>query len=170
MNQFLSTLFHFLRLFTNDWTLVPSSDHRIHTLAEQRAFLTCYYLVMSRVRLGWSNAEVFHYTPYVEKCCQSLEATQECQHDLLLVYLVRVQHIVAEINQTFPNDEIETFRALGTPVALCIKALRAKLSLLRSSLPSELEDNSMFLMVSIANTQIPYHILVPENPSVGYRC
>lgn len=106
---------------------------------------------MSRVKLGWSNAEMFHYTPYIEKCCQTLESTQECQNDLLLVYLVRVQNIVSEINQTFPYDEIETFKALGTPVALCIKALRMKLSGLRSSVPGELEHNPIFLMVSIVN-------------------
>ena len=122
------------------------SDRRIHTLAEQRAFLTCYYLVMTRVKLGFSTADIFQYTPYIETCCQSLEATRECQSDLLLVYLVRIQHIVQEINQTFPYDESETFRALGTPVALCIKALRTKLSSLRSSLPQELDQNPLFLM------------------------
>jgi hypothetical protein len=121
-------------------------DRRIHTLAEQRAYLTCYYLVMTRVKLGGSTAEIFHYTPYLEKCCQSLEATQECQSDLVLVYLVRLQHIVQEINQTFPYDESDTFKALGTPVALCIKALRTKLSTLRSSLPPELERSPLFLM------------------------
>jgi hypothetical protein len=122
------------------------SDRRIHTLAEQRAYLTCYYLVMTRVKLGGSTADIFHYTPYLEKCCQSLEATQECQSDLVLVYLVRLQHIVQEINQTFPYDESDTFKALGTPVALCIKALRTKLSTLRASLPQELERNPLFLM------------------------
>lgn len=114
--------------------------------------LTCYYLVMARVKFGWGNADVFHYRPYVEQCCQNLEATQECQSDLLLVYLVRLLRIVEEINQTFPYDEIETFKALGTPVALCIKALRNKLSSLRSRLPAELEHNQLFLLVSHGRT------------------
>lgn len=127
-------------------TSATAPDRRMHTLAEQRAYLTCYYLVMSRVKLSGSTAEIFHYTPYLEKCCRSLEATQECQSDVVLVSLVRLQHIVQEINQTFPYDEFDTFKALGTPVALCIKALRTKLSALRSSLPPELERNPLFLM------------------------
>lgn len=144
----------------------PSSDRRIHTLAEQRAFIACYYLVMARVKLGGSNADIFQYNPYIEKCCQSLEATQECQSDLLLVYLVRLQHIIQEINQTFPYDEIETFKALGTPVALCIKALRTKLSTLRSSLPQELERNPLFLMTYYSAELNLYEVALYDAPDV----
>jgi hypothetical protein len=135
---------------------------------------------MARIKFGWGNTDVFHYKPYIEQCCQNLEATQEFQSDLVLVYLVRLQHIIEEINQTFPNDEIETFKALGTPVALCIKALRTKLSSLRSRLPAELEHNPLFFLVCLSRqlcytppcsilANIIRHTILPNWPSMRWR-
>ncbi|ORY67674.1 uncharacterized protein BCR38DRAFT_427874 [Pseudomassariella vexata] len=62
-----------------------------------RGFIACFYLV-SIYSGTWRKRSTLPYTHWVDTCCDLLETQSHREHDHLLAWLIRLQHVVEEVN------------------------------------------------------------------------
>ncbi|KAI0172547.1 hypothetical protein GGR52DRAFT_545112 [Hypoxylon sp. FL1284] len=75
---------------------IESPEGKEAMLPEIRAYLACFYS-SSIHSMGMSKPTTIRYTPWMAKCCDSLEACSNLEQDHILVWLVRMQYIQHEL-------------------------------------------------------------------------
>ncbi|KAI1779255.1 hypothetical protein F4818DRAFT_438041 [Hypoxylon cercidicola] len=80
-----------------DTNLVTESPERKEArLQGIRAYLTCFYN-FSLHSWGMSKPTSLEYTPWMARCCDTLEACSDLEQDHVLVWLTRLQYIQHEL-------------------------------------------------------------------------
>ncbi|KAK0284183.1 hypothetical protein LTR35_005898 [Friedmanniomyces endolithicus] len=105
------------------------------TLEEHRVLAGVFYLT-SMLASSFKKIDALSYTRYLEDCLITLEQTKDHDSDLLLVQIVRLQHLAEDTHTT------ETPTA---PMQMYIKAFDADLTKLTDSNPCK-EDNKLLKM------------------------
>ncbi|KAF2764246.1 hypothetical protein EJ03DRAFT_378776 [Teratosphaeria nubilosa] len=103
----------------------PSLVQRVPTLEEHRVLLGTYYLA-SMLGSSFKKMDSPKWTKYMTNCLDNLVQAREYDSDLLLVQLVRLQHLAEDITQV---------DASTTPVQLYAKAFEAELNHIKQSDP-----------------------------------
>ena len=116
--------------------------NRVPALDEHRALAGVFYLT-SMLSSTFKKIEASSYTKYLDDCLVSLEKAQEYESDLLLVQMVRLQHL-AEVTHT---TELSS-----APISMYVKAYEADLNKLKVA-PSS-EEDSVFLKLQYLTTEI----------------
>ncbi|TKA79019.1 hypothetical protein B0A55_03167 [Friedmanniomyces simplex] len=105
------------------------------SLEEHRVLAGVFYLT-SMLASSFKKIDALSYTRYLEDCLITLEQAREHHSDLLLVQIVRLQHLAEDTHTT------ETPTA---PMQMYIKAFDADLTKLTESNPCQ-EDNKLLKM------------------------
>ncbi|KAI1466549.1 uncharacterized protein F4812DRAFT_83238 [Daldinia caldariorum] len=63
-----------------------------------RAYLSCFYH-SSIYAWSWTKSYTMRYTPWMAKCCNMLEQYSDLEQDHILVWLVRLQHVLNEFEE-----------------------------------------------------------------------
>lgn len=84
------------------------------------------------------------YTSYVQECLKTLEAANEYESDLTLVFLVKIQYLTQRIAELNPTDTtVEEFTSIPkAPLSAYVAAFLSELNKLRDGLPEHLKDDS----------------------------
>ena len=86
-------------------------------------------------------------TPHIDDCVQSLNENAECQSDVVMACLGRLQMVVQRIGQVPSHFEIQPL-GISTPIGLFVKALQAQLQEVRKDLPQDLDQNGQISSAS----------------------
>lgn len=86
------------------------------------------------------------YTSYVRECLTILENNREFETDVVLVFLLRIQHLTQRISELNPRDNtIEEFTSIPkAPTAVYVSVFQNELDQLRANLPDHLRNDSMY--------------------------
>lgn len=86
------------------------------------------------------------YTSYVQECVKTLEASQEYETDITLVFMVKIQHLTQRIAELNPRDTtVEEFSSIPkAPLSAYVSAYTHELEKLRESLPEHMKNDSKF--------------------------
>ena len=96
-------------------------------------------LIEDRSMLCIKRHEGLQYSPYIEYTCQVLEESAECDSDLILVSLVRMQYIVESAYKGLPlKSSADDIKA---PVWMHVKAARSELQKHLDSLRPEIQQH-----------------------------
>ncbi|KAL2072438.1 hypothetical protein VTL71DRAFT_11781 [Oculimacula yallundae] len=121
-------------------------EPRARSNDERRAIVGVWYM-SSNVALTFNKGQSEKYTKYHEQCLKELEATNEYESDILLVQLVRVQHLTQGIvdcnNRNQLPDELPGIAE--TPTSVYHAAFQAELLRLQTSLHPSLQNNHIIL-------------------------
>lgn len=100
------------------------------------------------------------YTSYLKECVSTLEREGEYETDIILVFLLRIQHLTQRISELNPRDNtIEEFNSIPkAPTAVYVSAFQNELNELRAKLPDHLKNDSMKYPNSLQ------YFLGPSNP------
>ncbi|KAK5124876.1 hypothetical protein LTR85_001066 [Meristemomyces frigidus] len=110
----------------------PNLVARAPTLEEHRALAGVFYLT-SMLASSFKKIDALSYTKYMEDCLNSLVQAREHESDLLLVQIVRLQHLA---------EDTHTTEAPSAPMQMYIKAFEADLSKLKQNDPCK-EDSTL---------------------------
>lgn len=80
-----------------------------------------------------------NFTSYIEFCCQALEDKAECDSDLVLVALVKLEYIIHPIDSILTKKSVTDGHK--APVAMHINLVRANMERLWNSLPPNIQQN-----------------------------
>lgn len=105
---------------------------RIPTLEEHRALAGVFYLT-SMLASSFKKIDALCFTKYMGDCLDSLVQARECESDLLLVQMVRLQHLA---------EDTHTTEAPSAPMQMYVKAFEADLTRLRKNDPCK-EDSTL---------------------------
>lgn len=88
--------------------------------------------------------EPMRFTSYVQDSLKVLDAAKEFETDIVLVFLIKIQHLIQRIAQLNPTDTtIEEFSSIPkAPASAYVSAYQHELNRLREDLPSHLRDDS----------------------------
>ncbi|KAI1449020.1 hypothetical protein F5Y02DRAFT_429722, partial [Annulohypoxylon stygium] len=127
-----------------------SPERKEKTLQSIRAYLSCFYN-SSLASWIWSKPYSIKYTPWMEKCCDLLEENSGLQQDHILIWLIRLQHIMnefEELNRSYKKpsassqtEHQRTFVRIG---------IETQLRDFQSRIPSHLSTTTSILMSSLA--------------------
>ncbi|KAK0113821.1 hypothetical protein ONS95_014069 [Cadophora gregata] len=78
---------------------------RARTNDERRAVVGVWYM-SSNVALTFNKGQSEKYTKYHDQCLQELEEASEYESDILLVHLVRIQHLIQRIADFNNRDQL----------------------------------------------------------------
>ncbi|KAI1087683.1 hypothetical protein F5B19DRAFT_60384 [Rostrohypoxylon terebratum] len=127
-----------------------SPERKEKTLQSIRAYLSCFYN-SSLSSWIWSRPYSIRYTPWMAKCCDVLEQNSSLQQDQILIWLIRLQHILnefEELNRSYKkpsvSDQTEhqrTFIRIG---------LETQLREFQSRIPSHISTTTSIVMSSLA--------------------
>lgn len=117
------------------------------TLEEYRVLCGVYYLT-SFFSTSFRKTDPIPWTPYIENCLQELEASCQMESDLLLVQLVRIQHLIGETTAV-------RIRTSNAPTDIHINAFTADLNRLRRRDQYRDQDN---LQLQMQYLQADVHI------------
>ncbi|KAI5458755.1 hypothetical protein BGZ63DRAFT_51961 [Mariannaea sp. PMI_226] len=115
------------------------------TMEERRAVLGLYFL-SSVVSCNLDRIDTLRWTPHMAECVNQLQQSEECESDLLLAALVKIQKLVDKIRQ-FRLHEREAGRAvsLRPPALFYAKALQTELDDAKRQLRPDLQSNRVLL-------------------------
>lgn len=122
----------------DDIPLEKASQERIE---EIRTYLATYYFVSS-FAAAWNRTSALLYTKYTAKCCDILERDSNVKGDHILAWLVRIQHILEEV-----NDLRKTHRSASQneyQISLMLKGMESQLSEWESHMSPELSSAGLF--------------------------
>ncbi|KAH9810748.1 hypothetical protein Tdes44962_MAKER05979 [Teratosphaeria destructans] len=143
----------------------PNSVHRVPTLEEHRVLLGTFYLA-SMLGSSFKKMDSPKWTKYMTACLDNLVQAREYDSDLLLVQLVRLQHLAEDITQI---DASAT-----TPVQLYAKAFEAELNHIKQSdpcvnrMPEDQQLRMQYLTTEIFIWEVSLRA-VQENEGEGLR-
>ncbi|KAI1641486.1 hypothetical protein F4809DRAFT_586890 [Biscogniauxia mediterranea] len=130
--------------------LVDLSDPHTQEMKLQsiRAYLACFYSYSTSV-WAWSKLPDLKYTPWMEKCCETLVQSSELDQDHTLVWLVRLQYILDEVVETQ-----KSFRGFRDPQSeqhrqLILLGLETQLRDFQSRIPSTISMAPSIYMSSL---------------------
>ncbi|KAI0838307.1 hypothetical protein F5Y06DRAFT_269107 [Hypoxylon sp. FL0890] len=134
-----------------DMNLATQSPERVAIkLQGIRAYLACFYK-MSISSWAWSKPYTLRYTPWMAKCCDTLEQYSDLEQDHILAWLVRLQYILNEFEELHrsykkpdigsQNEQHRKFIQLG---------LETQLRDFQSKIPGHLSTTPCILMASLA--------------------
>ncbi|KAI0883676.1 uncharacterized protein GGS22DRAFT_165772 [Annulohypoxylon maeteangense] len=128
---------------------VQSPERREMTLQSIRIYLSCFYHA-SLASWTWSKPYSLKYTPWMAKCCELLEQHSGLQQDHVLIWIVRLQHILIEfeeLNRSYKkpsiseeNENQRTFIRIG---------LETQLRDFQSRIPGHISTIPSILMSSL---------------------
>lgn len=97
--------------------------------------------------LAFQRIDPPRYTAYIDQCLRELEADEEYESDLLLVHLVRIQHLSERIAQLHVKDNVgdELAGMARAPVSAYSSMFHTELEKFRASLPQHLVSHSQSL-------------------------
>lgn len=97
------------------------------------------------VSCNLDRIDTLRWTPHMSECVHQLTDAKECESDLILVALVKLQLIVERMRQS-PLHEREIGRDVVSkpPAPFYVKALQADLDDVKRLVPSELQNSSRF--------------------------
>ncbi|KAK4580131.1 hypothetical protein LTR86_000334 [Recurvomyces mirabilis] len=121
----------------------PGMISRVMTMEEYRATAGVYYLT-SMLASSFKKIDAMPYTKFMDESLQVLEETREYDSDLLLVQLVRLQHLA---------EDTHTAETPNAPMQMYVKAFEADLAQLRKSDPS-LDDRNILLRLQYLTVEI----------------
>ncbi|KAK7404126.1 hypothetical protein QQX98_010084 [Neonectria punicea] len=126
---------------TNLMVVKPFYPER-RTNEERRALLGVWFL-SSAMSLGFGRIESMRYTKYMQECAKLLEDDKECETDVNLVHLVRIQHLTERISLlNSPDSPAEDVAGLATaPMSAYVSAFQGELDRIRNSLPMDLKTD-----------------------------
>ncbi|PMD35134.1 hypothetical protein L207DRAFT_466175 [Hyaloscypha variabilis F] len=126
---------------------------------ERRALLSIY-LFGSVSMLCIKRHEGLQYSPYIEYTCQVLEESAECDSDLILVSLVRMQYIVESAYKGLPlKSSADDIKA---PVWMHVKAARSELQKHLDSLRPEIQQHQLIQLNFYDSNVFLYGISLQE--------
>ncbi|GAB7362607.1 hypothetical protein MBLNU230_g2920t2 [Neophaeotheca triangularis] len=129
---------------------------RKQTLNEHRAVAGVFYQSSTFSVTFERTAEPLKYTKFLESALQTLEEAHEYESDLLLVQLVRIQHLA---------ERVESMEATHAPMHLHIQLLKQELAALRPSIPYKSpQEHQLQLQVLSAEILIHELALSPDPP------
>ena len=141
----------------------PSLTGRVPSLEEHRALAGCFYLA-SMLASSFKKFDAMRWTMFLENALRSLEQSAEYESDLLLVQMVRLQHLI---------EEASTTEAPSAPMQMYVKAFQADIDRLRSSDPCT-DQNNVFLRMQYLTSEILVWELslidLQENKATPLRC
>lgn len=93
--------------------------------------------------LGFGRIESMRYTKYMQECLTTLESEEEYSTDVMLVFLVRIQHLTERISQlNSPDSPTEEVVGVPTaPMSAYVSAFQAELDRIRIGLPTHLRND-----------------------------
>ncbi|KAJ6781563.1 hypothetical protein PWT90_01558 [Aphanocladium album] len=114
---------------------------------ERRAFIGVWFLVSS-LSTVFGRIDPMRYTSYVKECLTVLESEVEYETDIILVFLLRIQHLTQRISELNPRDNtIEEFSSIPkAPTAVYVSAFQNELNELRAKLPNHLKNDNIIIM------------------------
>ncbi|KAI5461254.1 hypothetical protein BGZ63DRAFT_230818 [Mariannaea sp. PMI_226] len=114
-----------------------------HTNPERRTVLGLFYIASS-VSLLLSKSPCLGYSSYFERCCDILIRDQQYPTDILLVQLVRVQHIAAKVTKMFMESSEAMDRGPQRGFyAMAMPIMRTELDQWMAQLPMELKSSTI---------------------------
>ncbi|KAH8652962.1 hypothetical protein BGZ61DRAFT_435428, partial [Ilyonectria robusta] len=115
------------------------------TMEERRGVLGLYFL-SSVVSCNLDRIDTLRWTPHMSECVDQLADIKECESDLILAALVKLQLMVERIRQS-PLHEREIGRDVvpKPPAPFYVKALQADLDDVKCLVPSELQNSRVLL-------------------------
>lgn len=133
---------------------VLAIDHdppKTRTNDERRAVAGVWYM-SSNVALTFNKGQSEKYTKYHDQCLEELESAAEYEFDLLLVHLVRIQHLTQRIVDFNKRDQIpdELPGIIQTSASIFHAAFQTELERLESMLHPSLRAN--YLITTHFNT------------------
>ncbi|OIW31326.1 hypothetical protein CONLIGDRAFT_573489 [Coniochaeta ligniaria NRRL 30616] len=132
---------------------MPSEKVTKEGLEEIRTYLATYYFVSS-FAAAWNRTPALSYTKYTAKCCAILERDSTIKGDHILAWLVRIQHILEEV-----NDLRKTRRSGGLDeyqISLMLKGMESQLTEWETRMSPELSSTaSIRLSLLFAKIFIP---------------
>ncbi|KAJ5815217.1 hypothetical protein N7474_006994, partial [Penicillium riverlandense] len=123
---------------------------------EKRVLIGCYYLSSSAAILVQKQSG-FHYTPYVEKCCQTLYDEPEYLHDKYLIYTVQLQCIAEKIDRLSASHGQELTRP-GSGTELYVTNIKSELEALQNRISFNIDDTP-FLAIHFHTTALSLYQL-----------
>ncbi|KAG4430950.1 hypothetical protein IFR05_013558, partial [Cadophora sp. M221] len=118
---------------------------------ERRAVLGVWYM-SSNVALTFNKGQSEKFTKYHEQCLEDLERADEYESDVLLVQLVRIQHLTQRIVDFNNRDQLpdELPGIVEMPASTYLSAFQTELERLRDRVPSNLRED--YLITNHLNT------------------
>ncbi|MCJ1312744.1 hypothetical protein MMC25_006420 [Agyrium rufum] len=117
----------------------------IRSLEDRRALLGTYYLA-SLSSPAVRKIEALPFSKYMDECCNVISEAQEYQSDVFLLRLVKLQTIVDRMTSSLPYEDVESGQRASATTEMVIKALQNELEIFKSSLPPQLQQDSVLLL------------------------
>ncbi|KAI0127084.1 hypothetical protein BJ170DRAFT_596643 [Xylariales sp. AK1849] len=120
---------------------------------ERRALCGMWY-INSVISTTFQRLQTPRYTPYIDQCLRELETAKEYESDLLLVQLVRIQHLADRISQLHSRDRMddELPGIPRAPVTAYLNAFQTELDRFKAQIPRHLRKN--LLLINHFNTAV----------------
>lgn len=114
---------------------------------ERRALCGVWY-IGSVVSLAFSKMDQPRYTPYIDRCVRELEEAKEYDSDLVLVQLVRIQHLSDRISQLHAKDRLldDLPGIPRAPVNAYLNVFQAELNKHEAQIPRHLKSHKLVLL------------------------
>lgn len=117
-----------------------------------------------RVAAYLQRMESLHLTPYVEECIRNLSEKAECQSDIVLSSLARLQIVGGQIPS---NAGVQSAGCLG----LYVKALQAQLQALRRDLPQDpVENGQSYIRATSHRLSVAYTYFISRGAPALPQC
>ncbi|ORY55884.1 uncharacterized protein BCR38DRAFT_402951 [Pseudomassariella vexata] len=119
---------------------------KARTNDERRALCGVWY-INSVVSLAFQRVETLTFTPYMKQCVQDLETDREYETDVLLVQLVRIQHLSDRIAQVHAKDQHhdDLPGIPRAPLTAYLNAFQTELDKYKAQIPRHLRSQKILL-------------------------
>ena len=113
------------------------------------------------------------YTPYVAKCCDILERSQEYDSDRFLIALIRMQRLVLRVHEVTPTPQLDAQlpHAFYGSIYMAIATIKKELDALVENQPPDVECNGEILDLSSDSRGLISHCSLQCGlPRKEFRC
>ncbi|KAI0379076.1 hypothetical protein F5Y04DRAFT_260331 [Hypomontagnella monticulosa] len=126
-------------------------ERRAIRLQSIRAYLICFYNT-SIYSWAWSKPNSLKYTPWMAKCCDTLEKYSNLEQDHILVWLIRLQYVLNEFEELHKSyKKSDTSNQSDHHRQLIRAGLEMQLREYQSKIPSHLSTTPSILMASLTS-------------------
>ncbi|KAH0844960.1 hypothetical protein FOPE_09275 [Fonsecaea pedrosoi] len=146
-----------------------TSEGNGKAMDECRAVLACF-CITSQISLTMKRIDGLNWTPYMERCLETLATQPEWHLDGVLVAQVRLQLLLDDINRNswslsspssslslFSSSSSHTSAAATGPSAFYVSAILAQIRAIEKELTPDLENNRMFYYLISFHPIPPFH-------------